>query len=442
MLFSMTDFGFRGPAMRGAERLMWELKTLSITPPVSAYHSMMHGFGALGDVTKVRGYLDEFRKLGYEPNVVTKALIVEAYANNNDEGKGGEMLRKIWARGTTPTTDHFCSLAKAIRMSGGSSAEMEAVLQEMRLQGLRPDRSVFIEAVLTCAQSRDVEALMRVITSARVHFGVSFEYDTVVRVLTALVSAQADSHNPLPVLLKRMMLEPKEQINVEQRGQYYEALVIAHGLEDELAPAKVAFKQAMRLRREVGKEHLDNRTSATMIQLLVHNNEAEGSDRLKTRDCFLMQQCESYFSSVPKKPNFVFYATNLGALELFEGSNMDHALRKALFLAARSVFSPFCLDEPNVEITTSAVRVAAWSASIVQTFCAGEREVAVRKLHEAKELGVMIEDVNMYNVLLADAAVTQYIDEVSFPIAKIRHHSPRNGDRNLPLAKHAIEMEI
>lgn len=263
-------------AMEEAEALIEKLHALNVTPSADVYHAMMYGFGGLADVSKVQMYLDEFVKQGYKVNAATKMLLVDAYANGCGVDKVREVLEEIWAQGTSPTADHFYALAKAVRTSRGNSSDAEAVLHEMRSKGLRPNARIFTEILVTCVQSKEFGALSRLITIARNQYETRFDYAAVVEVLTALAANHREAQKRSMTILKAMIPEPSEETDLEQRGQYSEALVFVYDIRKNFMAAEVAFEEAKELRKKAGKKSLDDRTVAAMIQLLVVKGDIEG----------------------------------------------------------------------------------------------------------------------------------------------------------------------
>lgn len=96
-----------------------------------------------------------------------------------------------------------------------------------------------------------------------------------------------------------------------------------------------------------------------------------------------------------------------GAIELFEESGKGTALRRKLVAATTKALSArvdgFTEDVTLGDFSIPEARRAAWTSLIVLAYKSGDRFMAMRKLHEARERNVEL-TIQVYNCLLAEVA--------------------------------------
>lgn len=129
--------------VEGALEVWQEMKRLDVPVTESSLCSIMAAVAVLGDVSRSEELLREVHPT-IQLNIAHYNCVLLACRKAGDPDSAQRVLREMKEKGIRPDVIAYTSLLVSMRAAGRPTVEMDAMLQQMAADGVRPD-AIFVE---------------------------------------------------------------------------------------------------------------------------------------------------------------------------------------------------------------------------------------------------------------------------------------------------------
>ncbi|KAK0608280.1 hypothetical protein LWI29_028288 [Acer saccharum] len=145
--------------LEDAERTMDEMKKHGFVPDVVSYTSFIEHYCREKDFRKIDEIFQEMQEKGCKPNAVTYTIAMHALGKANQINESLEVYEKMKSDGCLPDAKFYSSLI-FILSKAGRTKDANEIFEDMKKQGVIPDVLTYTTMItFACEHSREEDAL-------------------------------------------------------------------------------------------------------------------------------------------------------------------------------------------------------------------------------------------------------------------------------------------